>query len=83
MFSSLARKATTLVLFLFTNSTSLLSRSCSGLLSTSVIGCHDQTLPGEERAYFTLQLMKRSQDRNLNRAGTWRQELMQRLAGCC
>jgi hypothetical protein len=42
---------------------------------------------GEERVYLAytsilLVIIKRSQDRNSNRAGTWRQELMQRLWKC-
>ena len=44
---------------------------------------HDQKARWEERAYpaytcTALFIVKGSQDRNSNRSGTWRQELMQR-----
>jgi hypothetical protein len=53
-------------------------------VSIAVIKHHDQKKQlGEERVYFpdasTIQsITERSQGRNSNRAGTWRQELMQR-----
>jgi hypothetical protein len=44
---------------------------------------HDQKQGGEEKVYLpytsrALFIIKGSQDRNSNMAGTWRQELMQR-----
>ena len=45
--------------------------------------CHSQKQDGEDRVYSAFistsqSTMKGSQDRNSNRAGPWRQELMQR-----
>jgi hypothetical protein len=52
-------------------------------LTAAVTKHHSQTHVGEERAYLTytsafLFVTEGSQYRNSNRAGTWRQELMQR-----
>jgi hypothetical protein len=53
-------------------------------VTLSVMKLHDQKQAGEERVYLayistSLFIIKGSQDRNSNRAGTWRQELMPRL----
>ena len=52
------------------------------MVTIFVIKHHDQRLLGEERIYLgyisTVLFVGRTQDRNLNRARTWRQELMQK-----
>jgi hypothetical protein len=45
---------------------------------TAVIEHHDQEQLGKERIYFILQLIVHQSEEEL-KAGTWRQELMQRL----
>ena len=46
--------------------------------STAVIEHYDQKQVGEERVYFHLYFTEGRKDRSSNRAGTWRQKLMQR-----
>jgi hypothetical protein len=49
-------------------------------VSTVVMKHQNQKQVGEERAHlaYTSIIIEASQDKNSNRAGTWRQELMQR-----
>ena len=55
-------------------------------VSVAAIKDHDQKANWEERVYLAytstlLFITEESQDRNSNRAGSWREELMQRLCG--